>query len=230
MRVFSCSIFSMIIYSQGVDVGFAQLNRVQQVQDISDQNAYIVNVSTASTIFSLENLGSNKNVALSSFFISGDEVSNVGLIPVLVGNIRVSWNLHLTGRMSAYSDKDKALNIYGWGLMYKPGKEETVSPWIFSINSGVHRSYSTNRSSSFSLSILRSLSLNNYGVTLGVSTNNVKGINYKAEQKLNSQNFQYSFSNFIIGTTINLVGIKLLPSYVYNSNKSMVSIGLQKEF
>ena len=77
---------------------------------------------------------------------------------------------------------------------------------------------------------MRIVTLNNYSVTLGVSTNNVKGINYKAEQKLDSENFQNNFSNVIIGTTINFMGIKLLPSYVYNSNKSIVSIGLQKEF
>ena len=230
MRIFSCSIFSLVIYSQGVDVGFAQLNRTQQTQDIRDQNHYVINASSASTIFSFENLAKNKNVGLSSFFILGNEISNIGLTPVLVGKIRVSWNLDLIGRMSAHSNKNNALNIYGWGLTYKPGKEETVSPWIFGINSGVYRLYNTNRSSSFSLSILRIVTLNNYSVTLGVSTNNVKGINYKAEQKLDSENFQNNFSNVIIGTTINFMGIKLLPSYVYNSNKSIVSIGLQKEF
>ena len=230
MRIFSCFISSLVIYSHSIDIGFAQLNRTLQTKDIRDQNHYVINASSASTIFSFENLGKNKNVALSSFFILGNEISNIGLTPVLVGSIRVSWNLDLIGRMSAHSNKNNALNIYGWGLTYKPGKEETVSPWIFGINSGVYRLYNTNRSSSFSLSILRIVTLDNYSVTIGFSTNNVKGINYKAEQKLDSENFQNNFSNVIIGTSINFMGIKLLPSYIYNSNKSIASIGLQKEF
>ena len=230
MRTSSSFIFSFLFYFQLVEIVFAQIDRTQQSQNIKDLNPYIVNASTVTTTFSFERIGNNKNVALSSFFISGNEISNVGLTPVLVGNIRVSWNLDLIGRMSAHSNKENALNIYGWGLVYKPGKEETISPWTFGINSGVYRSYNTNRSSSLSLSILRSVSINNYGFALGVSTNNVKGINYNFEQKSDSQNFQYTFSNVIIGTTINLMGIKLLPSYIYNSNQSMVSFGLQKEF
>ena len=219
MRTFLCLIFTSLIYSQVVNSEIESINPEQQLIDIK-------NFSTASTIFSFERLDNNKNIVLTSFFVSGNQNSSFQRAQVLVGSIKISWNLDLIGRMSsAYSDKNNALNIYGWGISYKPGKEEKISPWSYGINSGVSRLYNINRSSSFSLSIMRSVLLNNYSFSLGVSSINVKGVNYSI-----GQNFQYNFSNFIIGTTINFSGIKVLPNFTFSSNNSMISIGLQKEF
>jgi hypothetical protein len=219
MRTFLCLIFTSLIYSQVVNSEIESINPEQQLKDIK-------NFSTASTIFSFERLGRNKNIALTSFLVAGNQNSSFRRAQVLVGSIKISWNLDLIGRMStAYSNKNNALNIYGWGISYKPGKEEKISPWSYGINSGVSRLYNINRSSSFSLSIMRSVLLNNYSFSLGVSSVNVKGVNYSV-----GQNFQYNFSNFIIGTTINFSGIKVLPNYTYSSNNSMISVGLQKEF
>ena len=219
MRTFLCLIFTSLIYSQVVNSEIESINPEQQLKDIK-------NFSTASTIFSSERLGKNKNIALTSFFVARNQSPSYQRAQVLVGSIKISWNLDLIGRMSsAYSDKNNALNIYGWGISYKPGKEEKISPWSYGINSGVSRLYNINRSSSFSLSIMRSVLLNNYSFSLGVSSINVKGVNYSV-----GQNFQYNFSNFIIGTTINFSGIKVLPNFTFSSNNSMISIGLQKEF
>jgi hypothetical protein len=219
MRTFLCLIFTSLIYSQVVNSEIESINPEQQLKDIK-------NFSTASTIFSSERLGKNKNIALTSFFVARNQSPSYQRAQVLVGSIKISWNLDLIGRMSsAYSDKNNALNIYGWGISYKPGKEEKISPWSYGINSGVSRLYNINRSSSFSLSITRSVLLNNYSFSLGVSSINVKGVNYSI-----GQNFQYNFSNFIIGTTINFSGIKVLPNFTFSSNNSMISIGLQKEF
>jgi hypothetical protein len=219
MRTFLCLIFTSLIYSQVVNSEIESINPEQQLKDIK-------NFSTASTIFSFERLGRNKNIALTSFLVAGNQNFSFRRAQVLVGSIKISWNLDLIGRMStAYSNKNNALNIYGWGISYKPGKEEKISPWSYGINSGVSRLYNINRSSSFSLSIMRSVLLNNYSFSLGVSSINVKGVNYSI-----GQNFQYNFSNFIIGTTINFSGIKVLPNFTFSSNNSMISIGLQKEF
>ena len=219
MRTSFCLIFSSLIYSQVVNSDIESINPAQQLKDIK-------NISTASTIFSFERLGKNKNIALTSFFVVGNQNPSFRTDQVFVGSVKISWNLDLTGRMSStYSNKNNALNIYGWGITYKPGKEENISPWSYVINSGVYRLYNINRSSSFSLSIMRSVSLNNFSFSLGASSVNVKGVNYRA-----GQNFQYNFSNFIIGTTINFSGIKVLPNCIFSSNNSMISIGLQKEF
>ena len=219
MRTFLCLIFTSLIYSQVVNSEIESINPEQQLIDIK-------NFSTASTIFSFERLGRNKSIALTSFLVAGNQNFSFRRAQVLVGSIKISWNLDLIGRMSsAYSNKNNALNIYGWGISYKPGKEEKISPWSYGINSGVSRLYNINRSSSFSLSIMRSVLLNNYSFSLGVSSINVKGVNYSI-----GQNFQYNFSNFIIGTTINFSGIKVLPNFTFSSNNSMISIGLQKEF
>ena len=158
------------------------------------------------------------------------ESANLNLIPVLLGSIKISWNLALTGRMSAFSNKNKAINIYGWGLSYKPGREDKISPWTFRANSGIYRSFNTIRSSSFSLSLSRNIYLKNFDILLGFSSNNVKGINYQDSQSIVSQNFKYNFNTIIFGTTIDFMGIKILPSFNYNSKNFKMLIGLQKEF
>ena len=155
--------------------------------------------------------------------ISGDGKNfsagaNLNMIPVLLGSIKISWNLALNGRMSAFSKENKAINIYGWGISYKPGKEDKISPWVFRANSGIYRSFNMIRSSSFSLSLSRDIYLKNFDILLGFSSNNVKGINYQDSQNIVSQNFKYNFNTIIFGTTVDFMGIKILPRINYNSN------------
>ena len=78
----------------------------------SEEKAYVKNAAIASTVSSHIQIGNNKNISLASFLISANESANLNLIPVLLGSIKISWNLALTGRMSAFSNKNKAINIY----------------------------------------------------------------------------------------------------------------------
>ncbi len=132
--------------------------------------------------------------------------------------------------MSAFSNEKKAINIYGWGLSYKPGAEDKLSPWTIMANSGIYRSFNMIRSSSFSLSLSRNISMKNFDILLGFSSKNVKGMNYKDNEDIVPQNFKYNFNSIIFGTTVDFIGIKILPSINYNSDDFTMLIGLQKEF
>ena len=77
---------------------------------------------------------------------------------------------------------------------------------------------------------MRKIYLRKSDVFLGISSNNVKGVNYNTDQNIDSQDFKYIFSNFIFGTTIKLKGIKILPTFNYSTDNFVVIIGLQKEF
>jgi len=224
MRIFFCFIFTSLIYSQINSFQLEKLNRINQ------EKLFVKNSTIASTIFLPTHIVSNKNIALSSFFISDDKNSDFDSTPVLIGSIKLSWNLSLLGRMSASSNEKKAINIYGWGLSYKPGSEDRKSSWNIGINSGVYKHFNSISSSSFSFSFMRKIYLRKSNVFLGISSNNVKGVNYNINQNIDSQDFKYNFSNFIFGTTIKLKGIKILPILNYSTDNFVVIVGLQKEF
>ena len=204
--------------------------QLEKLNRINQEKLFVKNSTIASTIFLPTHIVSNKNIALSSFFISDDKNSDFDSTPVLIGSIKLSWNLSLLGRMSASSNEKKAINIYGWGLSYKPGSEDTKSYWNIGINSGVYKHFNSISSSSFSFSFMRKIYLRKSNVFLGISSNNVKGVNYNINQNIDSQDFKYNFSNFIFGTTIELKGIKILPMFNYSTDNFVVIVGLQKEF
>ncbi len=223
MRIFLFFILTSLVYSQVFNKDSEQINSTRHIQNIKF-------ASTTSTVFTFDNISKNKKIALTTFFISSNKNLNFNSSSVLMGSIKISWNLNLTGRMSANSYQKRAINIYGWGLSYKPGKEEKFSPWNFGVNSAIYRSYNNVRFSSLNLSIIRKILWRNIDLFLGVSSSNVKGIDYQFEKNLGSQNFEYNHSNLIMGTTINFVGINILTKYYYNVDNYAILIGLQKEF
>ena len=230
MRIPFCFIFSSLIFAQ-VNKSFPlELNRIQSLDSFDNKKLYIKNSSLASTLFLPMYSGRNKNIVLSNFMILGETDSKIELTPVIAGSIKVSWNLSIAGRMSAFSNQNNAINIYGWGLAYKPGKEDKLSPWNFGLSSGVYQSFNKIRTSSFSLSIIRTISLSKLDVFMGISSSNVKGIDYSIDQKSDSQNIQKIFNSFLIGTTFEFRGIKVLPAVNYSVDSFVMAIGLQKEF
>lgn len=230
MRILFCFIFSSLIFAQVNKPFLVELNRIQSLESFDSKKLYIKNSSIASTLFLPIYSDRNKNIALSSFMVLGEKDSEVELAPVIAGSIKISWNLSIAGRMSAFSNQKNAINIYGWGLAYKPGKEDKLSPWNFGVSSGVYQSFNKLRISSFSLSIIRTISLSKRDAYIGIYSNNVKGIDYSIDQKLDSQNIQKNFSSFLIGTTFKVRGIKVLPTVNYSVDSLVMAIGLQKEF
>ena len=230
MRFTFCLILPSLIFAESSTLTASQPNSIFNPNNQDEEKGYVRNATIASTVSSHIQIGNSKNIGIASFLISANESANLNLVPVLLGSIKISWNLVLTGRTSAFSNQNKAINIYGWGLSYKPGGEDRKSPWNFGINSGVYKHFNNISSSSFTLSLMRKIYLRKSDVFLGISSNNVKGVNYNTDQNIDSQDFKYIFSNFIFGTTIKLKGIKILPAFNYRTDNFVVIIGLQKEF
>ena len=230
MRFTFYLILSSLIFAEASASNTDQPNSILNSTNRFEEKAYVKNATIASTVSSHITISNNKNIALAGFLLSANKNTNFNLSPVLLGSIKISWNLALTGRMSAFSNEKKAINIYGWGLSYKPGAEDKLSPWTIMANSGIYRSFNMIRSSSFSLSLSRNISMKNFDILLGFSSNNVKGMNYQDNQDIVPQNFKYNFNSIIFGTTVDFIGIKILPSINYNSDDFTMLIGLQKEF
>ena len=230
MRFTFCLILPSLIFAEASASNTDQPNSILNSTNRFEEKAYVKNSTIASTVSSHIIIGNNKNIALAGFLLSANKNTNFNLSPVLLGSIKISWNLVLTGRMSAFSNEKKAINIYGWGLSYKPGAEDKLSPWTIRANSGIYRSFNMIRSSSFSLSLSRNISMKNFDILLGFSSNNVRGKNYQDNQDIVPQNFKYNFNSIIFGTTVDFIGIKILPSINYNSDDFTMLIGLQKEF
>ena len=59
-----------------------------------------------------------------------------GLIPVLHGKMKISWNLSIKGKIANFSSDNRAIQMYGWGLTLKPGSIEEPSQWRILFVSG----------------------------------------------------------------------------------------------
>ena len=67
--------------------------------------------------------------------------SNSGLMPLINGQLKVSWNLALRGRMSNYSTKAGTVQLYGWGMKFVPGSKNTPSKWKLLFDLGNFNSF-----------------------------------------------------------------------------------------
>jgi len=97
--------------------------------------------------------------------------SSNGFLPTLHSQLKLTWNLYLKGRMAAYSSKEGAVQMYGWGLSFRPGKEDTPSNWIVNFNSGRLYSHDQVRVSALQVNVERKLNLNKFPIHLGVGMN-----------------------------------------------------------
>ena len=219
MRFILYALFCTSIFSQSVQPSFS-----------SDKKriVFIEYAGSISTVFSPIEINQNNNVLLTSYLIAGND--DLPLSPVLVGKIKISWNLSLTGRTTAFPSSNRTLHSYGWGLSFKPGQPEENSPWSFHYNSGNFRSYDMLSASSASSSIVRKFSLNKLSFFIGYTANTTKGIDYTSSKLISSKSFDEKHSYFTLGTIIKIKGIKLLPSFAYGDNHKILSIALQNQF
>ena len=110
MRFTFCLILASLIFTEASALNTTQPISIFNSNNPDEEKAYVKNAAIASTVSSHIQIGNNKNISLASFLISANESANLNLIPVLLGSIKISWNLALTGRMSAFSNKNKAIN------------------------------------------------------------------------------------------------------------------------
>jgi len=219
MRFILYALLCTSIFSQSVQSSFSSNKK---------RTVFIEYAGSISTVFSPIEINQNNNVLLISHIIAGND--DLPISPVLIGKIKISWNLSLTGRTTAFSSSKRAFHSYGWGLSFKPGQPEENSPWSFHYNSGNFRSYDMLSASSASSSIVRKISLNKLSLFIGYTANTTKGIDYTSSKSINSKTFNEKHSYFTLGTIITIKGIKLFPSFAYGTNHKILSIGFQNQF
>ena len=151
--------------------------------------------------------------------------STEGLIPVLHGKMKISWNLSIKGRMASFSSDDGSIQMYGWGLTLKPGSIEDPSKWRILFDSGSLNSHNQLKISSMSTKAVRSVEFKNFPIYYGFGTNILNGISLKT---LNNYELH---SNFLLfGLSKIFFGIIVSPQILVGGENNYLSISLLNHF
>jgi hypothetical protein len=149
---------------------------------------------------------------------------------MLSGELKVSWNLVLRGRMVNYSTKEGTIQLYGWGIKFNPGKKNIPSKWKLLYDAGTFTSFNQFKSSTIQLLALRSFKLNSYPLEIGIGANIVsstQNIISDLELPIRSK-LQSNFIN--IGTTLNLFSFKIVPQIWLGMDYNLFSISFTETF
>ena len=154
--------------------------------------------------------------------IKGNSIN--GFLPTLQGQLKVSWNLYLKGRMTAYSGKEGAVQMYGWGLSLKPGKEDVPSKWVINFDSGRLYSHDQVKVSALQVTAERELSWKKFPIYLGFGMNMLSADPYLQfeDNYMEKVEIQTNFIN--IGTSATFFGMQAIPQIWLASKYSMVSL------
>jgi hypothetical protein len=141
----------------------------------------------------------------------------------------VSWNLYIKGRIAAYSGKEGAVQMYGWGLSFRPGKEDTPSNWIVNFNSGRLYSHDQVRVSALQVNVERKLNLKKFPIHLGFGMNILKANPYLQfeDSYMEKVEIQTNFIN--VGSSTTFFGMQLIPQIWLAPKYSMVSLTIVGE-
>ena len=212
-------LLSTNIYSQSIQNSFlTEANR----------SNYIKRGSLLSTSDIVQEIQSNKKVIVSYKVMNFDR--DLLFAPVIAAKIKISWNLSLVGRMSAYNSQERLVQSYGWGLTIKPGKQLDNSPWNFSFNSGTYRSYQKVTSSSVTTSIYRSINISKINCIIGYSASEIKATDYSQSGFEKKHSLKETISLLSIGTMLSYKSINIVPKLSFGSNLFTSSVELQRQF
>jgi len=155
--------------------------------------------------------------------------SSNGFFPTLQSQLKVSWNLYIKGRMTAYSGKEGAVQMYGWGLSFRPGKEDTPSNWIVNFNSGRLYSHDQVRVSALQVNVERKLNLKKFPIHLGIGMNILNANPYLQfeDSYMEKVEIQTNFIN--VGSSTTFFGMQLIPQIWLAPEYSMVSLTIVGE-
>ena len=155
--------------------------------------------------------------------------SSNGFLPTLHSQLKVSWNLYIKGIMAAYSGKEGAVQMYGWGLSFRPGKEDTPSNWIVNFNSGRLYSHDQVRVSALQVNVERKLNLKKLPIHLGFGMNILKANPYLQfeDSYMEKVEIQTNFIN--VGSSTTFFGMQLIPQIWLAPQYSMVSLTIVGE-
>jgi len=151
-----------------------------QTENMNDVDSYKTN-GLAALISSFQYYPfDNKNNFHFGSSISG-EISTTRYAPHTFAFVKLTWNLILRGRMSGFSTKEGAAQLFGWGMSLNPGSAESPANWMVSFDSGFFRGHNQINLSALKFSIDRFFLFDDktkfiYGLSMN-SINNSKYIN-----------------------------------------------------
>jgi|TARA_Y100000310_G_scaffold63867_1_gene59310 hypothetical protein len=164
----------------------------------------------------------DNRIAIGASVLKG--LSTNGFLPAIQGQMKVSWNLSIRGRMAAYSAKEGAVQMYGWGLSLRPGKEDTPSKWVVHFDSGRLNAHGELKVSALQVSATRSIVWKKFPLYFGMGMN-ILNAEPKSKGK---EEFQTNF--FYVGTTTSFMGLIVKPQIRFGSQFSMFSINIGSTF
>ena len=156
--------------------------------------------------------------------------SNSGLMPLIHGQLKVSWNLTLRGRISNYTTNAGTVQLYGWGMKYVPGNRNMPSKWKLLFDSGNFNSFGQFKANTMQFLTIRSFKWKEFPINIGFGAN-IINISQNHLSKTIIPNKLKIQSNFInIGTTLNLLGSKIKPQIWLGMDYNLFSIGFVETF
>jgi hypothetical protein len=223
MKYFSFILFISLSYGQWSSFNLSESGNFNKKTKLLFRYSGLVSTNQPST-----SISGLKRISLGLSLNKG--LSNSGLLPMLSGQVKVSWNLSLRGRMVNYSTKHGTIQSYGWGTVLKPGNKNMPSKWKLLYDSGTFTSFNQFKSGTIQFSTMRSFTLNKYTFDIGIGANIVKTTqNIISELQLPlKSNLQ---SNFIsIATTLNLFSFKIEPQILLSMDYNLFSISFIETF
>ena len=153
-----------------------------QTENMNNADSYKTNgLAALISSFQYYPFDNEKNFHFGSS-ISG-EISTARHAPHTFAFVKLTWNLILRGRMSGFSTKEGAVQLFGWGMSLNPGSAESPANWMVSFDSGFFRGHNQINLSALKFSVDRFFLFDDkikfiYGLSMN-SVSNSKYINSK---------------------------------------------------
>ena len=152
--------------------------------------------------------------------------SNSGVIPIIHGEIKVSWNLALRGRMASYGANEGVVQLYGWGISLTPGKEDAPLKWTVLFDTGRLNAYNQLKLMSLQFMGRRSIDWRGIPIQIGLGVNMTKAdpFGMTGNASPSRRKVQTNFLN--VGTSLQVFGLNIIPQLWIGANYNQISMSI----
>lgn len=155
---------------------------------------------------------------------------NSGMIPIIQGQIKASWNLSFRVRMANYSEKESSTQLYGWGLSLQFGKKNQPSKWKILFDSGTFNSFDQFKLNSIQSIVIRSFNLRNVPMYIGIGTNITGRILQGKNEVKNSSKIKLQSNLINIGGSFHFFRFRAIPQLWFGMDYNLISISFVSSF
>ena len=158
------------------------------------------------------------------------EFSNSGVIPIIHGEIKVSWNLALRGRMASYGANEGAVQLYGWGISLTPGKEDAPLKWTVLFDAGRLNAHNQLKLMSFQFMGRRSIDWKGIPIQIGLGMNMAKADPFGMLGNASPSRIKVQTNFLNVGTSFKLFGLNIIPQLWIGANYNLISMSIVDNF